>query len=224
MFSGNKYADGADKIISDLKKHQIKASFFLTGNFYRNKKFVNIIQKLKKDGHYLGAHSDRHLLYCDWDKRRNLLVSKADFLRDLHKNYMEMKSFGIDKQDAVYYLPPFEWYNEAISAWTAECGLQLINLSPGTMSHADYTVPSMGKRYLSSNEIAESILLYEKKSPTGLNGFILLMHIGVQDERNDKLYNKFSSIVHKLTDRGYRFIRIDQLLELANKVPAGRIP
>jgi peptidoglycan/xylan/chitin deacetylase (PgdA/CDA1 family) len=45
VFSGNKYANGADKIISDLKKHQIKASFFLTGNFYRNKKFVNIMQE-----------------------------------------------------------------------------------------------------------------------------------------------------------------------------------
>jgi peptidoglycan/xylan/chitin deacetylase (PgdA/CDA1 family) len=44
-----------------LAAEKVKASFFLTGNFYRNKAFKKIVQQLKDQGHYLGCHSDRHL-------------------------------------------------------------------------------------------------------------------------------------------------------------------
>jgi len=127
VFTGHKYADGATKIIDVLKKKNIKSSFFFTGDFYRNKNFNKIIKTLIANGHYLGAHSDRHLLYCDWNQRDNLLISKDKFLMDLHNNYIEMKRFGITRLDAGFYLPPFEWYNDKISQWTSECGLQLIN-------------------------------------------------------------------------------------------------
>jgi endoglucanase len=219
VFTGNKYADGAPSIISTLKSYQIKASFFLTGNFYRNKNFTNIIQSLKDNGHYLGAHSDQHLLYCDWQDRNKLLVSKTEFLHDLIQNYLEMQKFGIEREDALYYLPSFEWYNTTINEWTVESGLQLINYSPGTMSHADYTAPALDKGYLSSREIVERIYNYEEKSTSGLNGFILLLHIGVSEERPDKLYDKLGSIIEHLKKRGYQFLRIDQLLEPEVSLP-----
>ncbi len=213
VFTGDEYADGAAAILSVLEKYHIKASFFLTGNFYRNKKFLNIIERLNQNGHYLGAHSDKHLLYCDWDDRLKLKLTKSQFLHDLHKNYMEMHKFGIDKQEALYYLPPFEWYNQTISTWTSECGLQLINYTPGTLSHADYTTPSMGKTYITSDKIMESIFQYEEIYPAGLSGFILLMHTGMGEERSDKLYNKLDSMIHQLSNLGYSFVRIDQLLK-----------
>jgi peptidoglycan/xylan/chitin deacetylase (PgdA/CDA1 family) len=218
VFTGNKYADGAQSIISVLNKNQIKASFFLTGNFYRNEKFATVIQELKNSGHYLGAHSDRHLLYCDWQERDKLLVTKTEFVHDLNKNYLEMQKFGIERNDALYYLPSFEWYNQTISNWTADCGLQLINYSPGTLTHADYTDPSMGNKYISSEKILNSITEYEEKSATGLNGFILLMHIGVSDKRVDKFYTHLSTVIRLLRLREYTFFRIDDLIEDAQPV------
>ena len=65
--------------------HKIKASFFLTGDFCRNKSNREIIEKLKTDGHYIGPHSDKHLLYCSWEKRDSLLVTKKEFLSDLEE-------------------------------------------------------------------------------------------------------------------------------------------
>ena len=29
-------------------------------------------------------------------------------------NYHVMKEYGIDKQDALFFLPPYEWYNYSI--------------------------------------------------------------------------------------------------------------
>lgn len=168
-----------------------------------------MIRKLKKAGHYLGAHSDQHLLYCDWTKRDSLLVTKKQFSDDLLKNYAAMKKFGVQKKDARFFLPPYEWYNDTIAAWTKDLDLQLINFSPGTRSTADYTTPDL-KNYISSEEIYNSIINLDNKS--GLEGFILLLHVGTSPARTDKFYNKLPALLQELKLRGYEFVRVDQLL------------
>ena len=108
VFTGHEYADGLEKIRNVLKKHHINGSFFFTGDFYRNPEFKKEINKLKEDGNYLGAHSDKHLLYASWTNRDSTLVTKQEFINDLKTNYDVMASFGISKNDAKYFLPPFE--------------------------------------------------------------------------------------------------------------------
>ncbi|MEN8122867.1 MAG: polysaccharide deacetylase family protein [Bacteroidota bacterium] len=212
VFTGDEYADGAEHISEVLKMQQIKAAFFFTGNFYRNTEFEDDIKKLIADGHYLGAHSDRHLLYCDWKKRDSLLLSRKEFIKDLGNNYLEMKKFGIDKEDAPYFLPPYEWYNDSISSWTSGFGLQTINFSKGTRSHADYTTPKMSN-YLSSEKIYQSIVDYEAKNLNGLNGFILLIHIGTDPDRKDKFYYRIEELIIYLKNKGYQFRTLKELLK-----------
>jgi endoglucanase len=212
VFTGDTFADGAQVIIDVLKAKNIKGSFFLTGNFYRSRAFRDIVMKLKEEGHYLGAHSDKHLLYADWNKRDSLLVTRTTFRKDLKRNYRRMKSFRIRKDEAPYFLPPFEWYNETIADWTRREGLHLVNFSPGTLSAADYTYPGM-KNYRSSEEIYNSILQYEQTDPNGLNGFIMLTHIGTDGRRTDKFYHKLESLINELQIKGYTFVRIDELLQ-----------
>jgi peptidoglycan/xylan/chitin deacetylase (PgdA/CDA1 family) len=162
-------------------------------------------------GHYLGPHSDKHLLYCDWTKRDSLLVSKEAFERDLRNNYAEMKKFGINPNESRYFLPPYEWYNDSIAAWTSQMSLQLVNYTPGTLSHADYTTAD-ANNYRSSEEIMKSITDYEQSKAAGLNGFILLMHIGSGPGRADKLYTKLPKLIRWLKAKDYQMVRIDQLL------------
>jgi peptidoglycan/xylan/chitin deacetylase (PgdA/CDA1 family) len=195
-----------------LKKQNIHGSFFLTGNFYRNKDFKKTIRQLIKNGNYMGSHSDKHLLYCDWVKRDSLLVTKKQFTDDLNNAYKELARWGIEKDQAHYYLPAYEWYNDSISAWTKDLGLQLVDFTPGTRSNADYTFPEMGNKYLSSDAIFHSILNYEIKSTNGLNGFILLVHIGTDPRRTDKFYKHLPDLITELKSRGYQFERIDELL------------
>lgn len=209
VFTGDEYADGGEKISRVLTQEKVKASFFLTGNFYRNPNFQSLIKRLKNDGHYLGPHSDKHLLYCDWNKRESLLVTKTDFETDLRNNYQAMASFGINKEAASYFLPPYEWYNQTIANWTKAQGLQLINFTPGTRSNADYTYPEMGKSYRSSDEIYRSITTFNETKPSGLNGFILLLHIGTDARRTDKFYNRLAELLIYLKKADYKLARID---------------
>lgn len=212
VFTGDEFGDGAERIAATLENQKIKASFFLTGRFYRNPAFKAAILRLKKDGHYLGAHSDAHLLYNDWDDRRKLLVTRAEFTADLEKNYAAMRDYGIAKRDAPYFLPPFEWFDREIAGWTAEAGLKLVNFTPGTSSNADYTTPSM-KNYLSSDAIFKKITDYEAKDTRGLNGFILLLHIGTDAERTDKFYDRLDALIAFLRAKNYELVRIDELLK-----------
>ena len=213
VFTGDEFGDGADFIAHTLKNKNIKASFFLTGRFYRNEDFRKSIGFLKAEKNYLGSHSDQHLLYCDWTKRDSLLVSRKEFMNDLQKGYSELQKFGIQKTHAKYFLPPYEWFNDSISSWTNEMGLQLINFTPGTRSNADYTTPDM-KNYKRTSEIFDSIINYEQKNSSGLNGFILLIHIGTDPKRTDKLYKRLPELINYLKRKHYKILPVDELLKL----------
>jgi len=205
VFTGDTFNDGGEVIKKTLKKHNIKAHFFFTGNFYRDPHNKKLISSLREAGHYLGPHSDQHLLYAPWTNRDSLLVTKEEFVRDLRNNYREMSHFGISRREAGLFLPPFEWYNQTISDWTKDLGLTLVNFTPGTGSNADYTTPDMGERYLDSQEILTGILKYEKETVNGLNGFILLLHIGTAPDRTDKFYYKLDDLLTQLQKLNYQF-------------------
>ncbi|MDQ7949257.1 MAG: glycoside hydrolase family 9 protein [Pedobacter sp.] len=213
VFTGDEFADGGEKINTTLANNKIKASFFLTGRFYGQQQFSTLIKKLKANGHYLGAHSDGHLLYNDWSKRDSLLVSEQQFKQDLKQNYAAMAKFGIKPDEASYFLPPYEWYNQQIADWSHDIGLQLVNFSSGTRSNADYTYPEMGKSYRSSDEIYQSIIKYDQDNANGLNGFILLLHIGTDPRRTDKFYDRLPELVEYLKSRHYELVKIDELLK-----------
>lgn len=205
VFTGHEFADGYETINQVLNKHGIKASFFFTGDFYRNEKHKQIIKNLRSEGHYLGAHSDKHILYASWENRDSTLVTKEEFLKDVRNNYKEMKKFGISVIDAKIYLPPYEWYNEKISEWCKEIGLALVCHSSGTDSNQDWSYPELGNKYFDSQKIIANILDYDSNYENGLNGFILLMHFGTDERRTDKLYNRLDEIITKLKQRGYSF-------------------
>lgn len=212
VFTAHDYAEGGEMILEALQEESAKASFFFTGAFYRRADAVPLIRKIQAQGHYLGAHSDQHLLYCDWEDRQRLLVDKATFTKDVVDNYLEMRKFGVDQKDAPYFLPPYEWYNDSISSWTEDLGLTLVNFSSGTRSHADYTTPDM-PNYVDSDSIFKQILAYEEQDPNGLNGFILLLHLGVGPKRSDKFHLLLPDLLRTLRARNYTFVRIDELLE-----------
>jgi peptidoglycan/xylan/chitin deacetylase (PgdA/CDA1 family) len=212
VFTGHEYAEGGWHILKTLEKNKVKASFFFTGDFYRNHDFEVLIKSLKNQGHYLGAHSDKHLLYCAWDDRSQSLIDRYTFSKDLLDNYSEMKRFGIEQEDARYFLPPYEWYNENISEWSGKLGFDLINFTPGPRTNADYTNPEM-ENYIGSEEILQTIWQCEYKDPNGLNGFIILIHIGVGEKRTDKFYELLPDLIKGLQKSGYEIVGLDQLLK-----------
>ncbi|MNL52740.1 hypothetical protein D3C87_1759380 [compost metagenome] len=126
-------------------------------------------------------------------------------------NFRELEKLGF-RTDNKYFIPSYEWYNQEIVAWSEEMGYVPINYTPGLRTAADYSYPEMGKRYLSSDDI-EKGLWEQNKKLNGLNGFIILIHMGTDSRRKDKFYHRLGKMLDKLKKEEYQFVDIRVLLQ-----------
>ncbi|WP_428938881.1 polysaccharide deacetylase family protein [Fontivita pretiosa] len=216
IFTGGEYGEGARHILDVLARQNLKASFFVTGEFLRKPEHQDALKRMIADGHYLGPHSDWHPLYCAWEDRSKTLVTEAFFKSDLQKNIADLRSLGAlpDASEVVYFIPPYEWYNADQSRWAGAMNVLLFNFTPGTGSNRDWA-PEGHRSYVPAQRIIEDILAYERdrtKDPHGLNGFLLLLHLGSQ--RQDKTWKLLEPLIEELKRRGYSFARVDELLAL----------
>jgi endoglucanase len=213
-FTGHEFGECLPGILDALGARALPASFFLTGDFLRNPPFRAAVERLVSRGHYLGPHSDKHLLYCDWTPERPTLVSRDHFREDLEANLTEIERFGVLRPAVTHYIPPYEHYNEEIVAWSAALGITVVSFTPGTLSAADWA-PEDHPRYRGTDEIYESIYRREREDPYGLNGFLLLMHAGAGPKRPDKSVRRLGELLDYLLERGYQPERVDRLLSPA---------
>ncbi len=215
VFTGDEFGDGLSTIAKAFANDGMSASFFFTGRFYRNPEFKNSIQQLNDRFHYMGPHSDQHLLYCDWKKRDSLLVSRGQFQFDLNQNIKAIKDEGWDSnsQGIQYFIPPYEWWNDTVVRWCNEKGVSLFNFTPGVGTNADYTFPEMGNSYKTSDAMMASIKKFNETDPHGLNGVILLIHAGTDPRRKDKLYNRLEELLNYIKKEGYKLKTIQDLLQ-----------
>lgn len=210
-FTGHEFAEGGETILNELARHHAKGSFFLTGDFVANPEFQPLVRRLAAEGHYFSVHSDKHLLYCSWEKDRKTLVTQRQFRSDLKNNLRRFKGLKLGQVPGRYFIPPYEHFNSEIVAWADQLDLTLINYTPGTRSHADYTKET-DQNFTASQRIFDSIVKCEQTDPHGLNGFILLLHIGSGPGRTDKFHLRFGELLDHLKVKGYEFVRVDELL------------
>lgn len=208
VFTADSLFQGAETIVKTLKKKKIKGSFFFTGNALRLEEHKDMIEKIIKDGHYVGGHSDSHMLYAEWSNRDSLIVTYDQILEDIKANARELEKFGVSKENSSWFLPPYEYYNRESVQLTESLGYKVLNYTPGTATPADYTTPSM-KSYKSSQQLIDKLYAFEKQN--GLNGAIILIHPGVAEERADRLYNRLGEIIEELKLRGYSFKSLNEI-------------
>ncbi|UCG16270.1 MAG: polysaccharide deacetylase family protein [Phycisphaerales bacterium] len=215
IFTGGEHGDGSEHILDTLKRAGIKASFFVTGHYVANEEHHPFLRRMVAEGHYLGPHSDSHPLYCSWEDRSRTLVTESFFRSDLQKNIEALRGFGaLDGTGPTYFIPPYEWFNEAQVRWARDMGIVLFNFTPGSGSNRDW-IPEGHAGFVSSRRILSDILAYDRKDPHGLNGFLLLLHLG--SLREDKTYLLLGTLIDELARRGYRYVRVDEMLKQAGE-------
>ena len=130
VFTGHGYAEGGETILNELARHKAKGSFFFTGEFLTNASLRPLIRRVVAEGHYLGPHSDKHVLYCPWEGPKKTLVTHAEFQADLESNLKKIEGFGVERSQIRYFLPPYEYYNQEIVDWSKAMGLTVVNYHP----------------------------------------------------------------------------------------------
>ena len=207
IFSADIAFEGGEYILQTLEKNEVKASFFLTGNCLRQKSSEALIKKIIRQGHYVGGHSDKHLLYASWDNRQQSLVTPDSLIADFRQNMIELEKYGIDTSQVRYFLPPYEYYNKDHVRLIRSMGQFTVNYTPGIRTAADYTTPGM-HNYKSSQELIDQLFVFEEKY--GLDGCIILIHPGTHESRTDKLYLRLDEIIKRLKKKGYSINKIKQ--------------
>lgn len=213
VFTGGEHGEGTATILDALQRHGARASFFVTGQYLADRGRQDLVRRMVREGHYVGPHSDGHLLYCAWEKRAQSLVTHDQFRDDLRRNIKALRKLGALPDNApIFFVPPYEWYNQQHVAWARELGVVLINFTPGTGSNRDW-IPEGDRGFVPSRRIRSDILAFEDREPQGLNGFLLLLHLG--SKRQDKMHHQIDALLDELVRRGYALVRVDELLQPA---------
>lgn len=171
------------KILDTLKKHNVKAAFFLVGNYIERN--ADLVRRMVEEGHTVGNHTMHHY---DMSK----IGDKATFtkeLGDLEALFKEATGKDLPK----FYRPPQGIYSEDNLKMAQELGYKTVFWS---LAYVDWNQDSQP-----SKEQAFSKLL-----PRIHNGAVVLLHSTSQTNAEilDELLTKWEA-------QGYSFGMVDEL-------------
>ncbi len=148
---GNEYTQ---QILEMLKKHNVKATFFLTGGWVE--KYPEDVKRIQLEGHDIGNHSENHKMMTELSKEecREEIMEVHDKVKELTD--VEMELFRV----------PYGDYNDQVIKIAKECGYEVIQWSIDSLDWKDYGTESIVKTVLENKELR--------------NGAIILMHNGAK--------------------------------------------
>ncbi len=114
-------------ILKVLEKKEIKATFFITGNWA--KKFPEFVQQIQESGHEIGNHGYSHL--------KPTQLNKEQLISLIKKN--EDLIYEITGERTELFAPPFGDVDTGVSGIAAELGYKTIMWSADTI---DWQRPS----------------------------------------------------------------------------------
>lgn len=119
-------ADDTDSLLATLKKHDVKATFFLVGDWVR--KYPDEVKRIAEAGHDVANHSDKH-------PHMNSM-SKEQIKQDIMKAHDSTKELlGIDMK---LFRPPFGEYNNTVMEALKECGYYVIQWDVDSLDWKEY--------------------------------------------------------------------------------------
>lgn len=182
------YENGCtEKILDALKKHNVKAAFFLVGNYLEQN--ADLVRRMAQEGHIVGNHTMHH---PDMSK----ITDKEAFRKELEG--LETLYQQITGQEmAKYYRPPQGTYSEENLKLAKELGYKTVFWS---LAYVDWNNDSQP-----TPEQA-----YAKLLPRIHNGAVVLLHSTSQTNAAilDELLTKWEEM-------GYSFGSIEDLFPAA---------
>ncbi len=207
-FDGGSYGNGAERILDVLKKRDLKATFFLTGEFME--RFPGITRRIALDGHEVGNHcySHPHLTTFAENHRQDTLPGVT---RELITKELKMNEELFEKLTGLKMVPlwraPYGEQNRIIRQWASEAGYRHVSWTydPKTrksLDGLDWVSDRDSALYLTSNQIVNKILSFDRETDMGLSGGIVLLHLG-SERSDDPFYPKLGQLIDGLEKKGY---------------------
>jgi peptidoglycan-N-acetylmuramic acid deacetylase len=178
------YENGCTAQILDvLKKHEVKAAFFLVGNYME--KNADLVRRMVDEGHIVGNHTMHH---PDMSK----LTDKAAFQKEL-TDLEDLFRTVTGKELPKFYRPPQGLYSAENLKMAQEMGYKTVFWS---LAYVDWNNDSQ----------PTADYAFSKLLPRIHNGAVVLLHSTSQTNAEilDELLTKWK-------DQGYHFESIEKL-------------
>lgn len=167
--------EDTQRILDILAKHQVKATFFMTGGWVE--KYPEDVKKISKAGHDLGNHSENH--------RQMSQLSEEECRKEIMTVHERVKK--LTGYEMNLFRPPYGDYNNTVIKAAYACGYYPIQWSVDSLDWKDYGVEDIITRVTENKDLG--------------NGAIILCHNGAKytadalDELLTKLKEKGCELV-----------------------------
>ena len=180
------YENGnTEKILDALKKHQVKATFFLVGNYFETQ--PDLVRRMVEEGHTVGNHTYSH-------PDMSAIGDEASFRAELEKNealYQEITGTAMPK----LYRPPQGKLCESNLKMAQKLGYKTVFWS---LAYVDWY----------ENDQPTPQQAYDKLLPRVHPGAVVLLHSTSQT--NGEILDE---LLGKWEDLGYRFGDLEKDLQ-----------
>jgi|SRR5699024_11185395 len=180
----NGYEQGyTSSILSVLKKHEVPATFFVTGHYVESE--PELVQQMVKEGHIVGNHSYNHPDFTTMNKQS--IQKELELLE-------QAVAKVTDQKEMVYVRPPRGTFNENTLKWIEE--LDYIHVF-WSVAFKDWEVnKQQGWKYA-----------YDQMMKQIHPGAIILLHTVSEDNAQ-----ALEKAIVDLKKRGYEFKSLDDLM------------
>lgn len=178
------------QVLEILKKHNIKATFFLLGK--NVKKYPDLVKRIYEEGHNIGAHTYSHLNILTCKKPRAIFE-----IEETHRQIKEITNY-----EPYLFRPPYGAYQKKFYHYLKQYNYKIILW---TISAEDWNGDGAKK-------IQNRVLSQMR------NGSIILFHDG--GGNRSPTIEVLNTIIEKTKNMGYNFVTIEEMFfkEKENKL------
>lgn len=229
-FDGGAHANAAPAILDTLNSRSVHATMFLTGRFMR--RYPELVRRMVDAGHEIGNHTMNHPRLTSWARDRThttLPDVTREFLGRELRGAEEIFSRISGRDLAPIWRAPYGERNRRICIWARRWGYLHVGWRQGrtwreNLDSNDWVPDEETPGYHSPREVMEKIMTLAAVEPHGLNGGIVLMHLGTaREDPKEQVHRILGRLIDRLSGLGYRFVTATTMMK-ASGVRVDRIP
>jgi peptidoglycan/xylan/chitin deacetylase (PgdA/CDA1 family) len=210
-FDGGSNANATPAILDTLKAEGVRASIFLTGEYMQ--RYPELVRRIASEGHVVGNHtfSHPHLTTFSFNARHNTLEGVTEeFLKSQLARTNDLFKLIAGRSMDPYWRAPFGELNRQILRWGRDAGYTHVSWTP-YLDTMDWVSSPEEPMFRTPQQILAHILAQEARRPGGVDGGIVLMHLGSERKEDLRADHILPDLIAKLKAKSYRFATVDQV-------------
>ncbi len=217
-FDAGAHLEESERLLDTLLSRGVKSTFFITG-FYA-KKYPFIVIRVCRDGHEIANHtfSHPHLTTLEQNGMQLTLptLSQSVLAEELLKTDSILRALAEGCEISRFWRAPYGEINDELCAWGESINYNHVGWTEGVswrtnLDTNDWVVNSTDAGFFHPRAVIEKIVRFGEKDSNGLNGGIVLMHIGTLRKEN-KMVDFLGELIDTLRGLDYSLMKVSEMM------------